>query len=176
LRQVRSTVRRAAEWRQDRSAEAEVSVVTAAAHRKQKPANFCAQLDSARALHSFAAARTSPAHVHFLFSNGRRWQTMNNQTIAAFKKNAVIPFIVVGGAIAAIPIFLFLLARLAYVRAIKESLTPAAVRKLDAWRKGQAELASRPDVLSSFFKNGWLPASIKRVTAALDRLDRRKGF
>lgn len=99
---------------------------------------------------------------------------MNDQTIAAFRKNAVVPFIVVGGAIVAIPIFLFLLTRLVYVRGIQELLTPAAVRKLDAWRKGQSGPASHPDALSSSFKNGCLPASIKQVTAVLDRLNRRK--
>lgn len=104
---------------------------------------------------------------------------MDKQIIAAFRKNAVVPFIVGGAIIVAIPTFSFVLARFVYVRAIKESLTPAAVKKLDAWRKGQAKFASRPDALSSLatsIKNGWLPASIKQVTAVLERLNRRKGF
>ena len=70
---------------------------------------------------------------------------MDKQIIAAFRKNAVVPFIVGGAIIVAIPTFIFVLTRFVYVRAIKESLAPAAVKKLDAWREGQAKLASRPD-------------------------------
>ena len=104
---------------------------------------------------------------------------MDKQIIAAFRKNAVVPVIIGGAIIVAIPTFIFVVTRFVYVRAIKETLTPAAAKKLDAWRKGQAELASRPDALislSAFIKNGRLPASIRQVTAVLDRLNRRKGF
>jgi hypothetical protein len=104
---------------------------------------------------------------------------MGKQIIAAFRKNAVVPFIVGGAIIVAIPTFIFVLTRLVYLRAIKETLTPAAVKKLDAWRKGEVELASRPGALSSLtasVKNGWLPASIRQVTAALDRFNRRKNY
>lgn len=104
---------------------------------------------------------------------------MDKQIIAAFRKNAVVPFIVGGAIIVAIPTFIFILTRFVYVRAIKESLAPAAVKKLDAWREGQTKLASRPDAHSSLaasIKIGWLPASIKQVTAVLERLNRRKGF
>jgi hypothetical protein len=104
---------------------------------------------------------------------------VGKQIIAAFRNNAIVPFIVGGAIIVAIPTFIFVLTRLVYLRAIKETLTPAAVKKLDAWRKGQVELASRPDALSSLaasIKNGWLPVSIKQVTAVLDRFNRRKNF
>jgi hypothetical protein len=103
---------------------------------------------------------------------------MNNQAIAAFGKYAVVPVIVAGAIIVAIPTFIFVLTRLVYVRAVRESLAPAAAKKLDAWRKGQAELASRPGAMTSLtasIKNEWLPASVRQVTAVLDRLNRRKG-
>ena len=44
---------------------------------------------------------------------------MEKQIIAAFRKNAVVPFIVGGAIIVAIPTFSFVLARFVYVRAIR---------------------------------------------------------
>lgn len=101
---------------------------------------------------------------------------MNKQTIAAFRTIAIAPVIAGGAIIVAIPVFIFLLTRLVYVRAIKDTLAPAAAKKLAAWRKGQVEFASRPDALSSLtaYINGWLPVSIRKATAVLRRLDHRK--
>jgi hypothetical protein len=103
---------------------------------------------------------------------------MENQIIAGFRKKAVVPCIVGGAIVVAIPIFIFVLTRFVYVLAVKEALAPAAAKKLAVWRNGRAELASRRDHSSSLtgYMNGWLPPSIRQVSVVLQRLNRRKDF
>ncbi|HEY7229088.1 MAG TPA: hypothetical protein VH558_01820 [Pseudolabrys sp.] len=102
---------------------------------------------------------------------------MYKQIIAAFRKSAVVPLIVGGAIVVAIPTFIFVLIRFVYTLVIRDSLTPAAVKKLDAWRKGQAEFTSLSS-MAAFTKNAkkeWLPAAVQQITIALGRLNRRKG-
>jgi hypothetical protein len=129
-------------------------------------------------MYLLAAARPRRC-ILFSVAWRKRRNNMEKQLIAAFRKNAVVPFIIGGAIIVAVPTFIFLLIRLVCVRAIKDTLAPAAVKQLDAWRSGQVKLASRPGAVSSLtasIKNEWLPASVRQVTAALGHLNRRKGF
>ena len=104
---------------------------------------------------------------------------MNNQTFAAFRRNAITPLIVGGAIIVAVPTFIFCLTRFVYLGAIKELLAPAAQKQLATWRMGGARSLSRPRALMSLTastKDRWLPASIRQITTVLDRINRRKGI
>ena len=104
---------------------------------------------------------------------------MNNQIIDVVrKKQIVVAFIVAGAIVIAIPIFIFGLTRFVYVLGIKETLAPSALKKLDAWRKGEAELKSRlvaPTSPDAGRKNRWLLAPLRQITTILDGINRGKG-
>jgi hypothetical protein len=178
LRRLRSTVRRVAERRQDSAAQAEIQNAPSVSRRTpQQPLNFdSGQSGKARTTCCIAAAGVQRCIFIFLSGGRQRGNEMSNQIMAAFRRNAVVPLIVGGAIIVAIPTFVYLLGKLVYER-VSEILAPAAAKRLDAWRKGQADLVSRPELLSSLtaqVKNEWLPASIRQVTTMLRRLDRRK--
>ena len=67
----------------------------------------------------------------------------NNQMVVAFKNKIVVAFIVGGAMIIAPAIFIVALIRLVYALGIGAALARPVSEKLDAWRRGEAVIASR---------------------------------